>query len=297
MADTATTVTPEIAEFRESVRALVRERVAPRAAAIDADGEYPWDIRELFAARDLLALPGGASTLQLIVAIEETARACASSAQLLVLQDLGTLPIRLFGSDKQRQQFLPRCASGEWAPALALGDPGDCTAVRDGDWWVLNGTKAGVGNAGIADFYVVFAGDGAFVVEAERPGLRVAELEDKRALRGAPVGTLALSEVRVPGEHRLGEGPPIARATLQRGRLATAAVALGIAQAARPDPANRKTRAASELLHKACAMADNDDPALGEHSAKAELLACDVALDATAAADQRLRDAARALSA
>ncbi|HEX6390061.1 MAG TPA: acyl-CoA dehydrogenase family protein [Solirubrobacteraceae bacterium] len=300
MAQAATTAAPGLAEFREHVRAIVRERVAPRAAAIEADGEYPWDIRELFAAQDLLALPGAASTLSVNVAIEEIARACASSAEILRLQDLGTLPIRLFGGDKQKQQWLPRCASGEWAPAFALGEPADATAVRDGDWWVLNGTKRDVANAGVADLYVVFAGDAAFVVEADRPGLTITAASPKPGIRGTPAGTLQLQDVRVPGEHRLGDGPEVARATLQRARLGAAALAVGIAQGAL-DASARETSAevaaARELLYGACTLADNDDPALGEQSAKAQLFACELAVDVTAAAERRLRDAAQALSA
>src|SRR5215212_9280097 len=109
--------------FRETIRQIVRERVAPRAAEIDAKAEYPWDLRKLFAEQDLLGLPfdeqyGGTGTgaLMLSVAIEEVAKACASTALILMLQDLGTLPIRLHGSPELHERFLPRCASGEIAP-------------------------------------------------------------------------------------------------------------------------------------------------------------------------------------
>ena len=99
------------------------------------------------------------------VAVEEIARACASSALILMIQELGTLPIQLFGTDELKQRFLPRCASGEWSPAFALSEPeagsdpgGMITrAVRDGDEWVINGTKNWITNLGVADFYIVFA--------------------------------------------------------------------------------------------------------------------------------------------
>ena len=99
------------------------------------------------------------------MAVEEIAKACASTALILMIQELGTLPIRLFGSDELKQRFLPRCASGEWSPAFALSEPdagsdpgGMLTkAVQDGDEWVINGTKNWITNLGIADFYVVFA--------------------------------------------------------------------------------------------------------------------------------------------
>ena len=107
-------LTPDQVEFRDTIRQIVRERVAPRAAEIDAKAEYPWDLRKLFAEQDLLGLPfeeayGGTGTgaLMLSVAIEEVARACASTALILMLQDLGTLPIKLFGTEELKQRFLP----------------------------------------------------------------------------------------------------------------------------------------------------------------------------------------------
>ena len=165
-------LTPDQVDFRDTIRQIVRERVAPRAAEIDAKAEYPWDLRKLFAEQDLLGLPfeeqyGGTGTgaLMLSVAIEEVAKACASTALILMLQDLGTLPIKLFGTEELKQRFLPRCASGEWSPAFALSEPeagsdpgGMITkAVRDGDEWVVTGTKNWISNLGIADFYIVFA--------------------------------------------------------------------------------------------------------------------------------------------
>ena len=117
-------------ELRDTIRQIVTERVAPRAAEIDAKAEYPRDLRELFAEHDLFGLPfeveyggTGTGTLMLNIAIEEVAKACASTALMLMIQELGTLPIRLFGSDELKQRFLPRCASGEWTPAFALSEP------------------------------------------------------------------------------------------------------------------------------------------------------------------------------
>src|ERR1700759_3095433 len=206
-------LTQEQLDFRDTIRQIVRERVAPRAAEIDAKAEYPWDIRRLFAEQDLLGLPfdeehggTGTGTLMLNVAVEEIARACASSALILMIQELGTLPIKLFGSDELKQRFLPRCASGEWSPAFALSEPeagsdpgGMITrAVRDGDEWVINGQKNWITNLGVADFYVVFAvtdreaghshGITAFVVEADRPGFSVGKLEHKLGIRGSRPG-------------------------------------------------------------------------------------------------------------
>src|SRR3954451_12540186 len=162
-------LTEEKRDFRDTIRQIVTERVAPRAAEIDAKAEYPWDLRRLFAEQDWLGVwfdeeygGTGTGTLMFHVAVEEVARACASSALILMIQDLGTLPIKLFGSDELKRRFLPRCASGEWSPAFALSEPeagsdpgGMITrAVRDGDEWVITGTKNWITNLGVADFYV-----------------------------------------------------------------------------------------------------------------------------------------------
>src|SRR3954449_4486458 len=113
-------VPEEFEDFRDTIRQIARERVAPRAGEIDRTDEYPWDIRRLFAEHDLLGLPfaeehggTGTGTLMLQIAVEEIARACASSALILMLQELGTLPIKLFGTEELKQRFLPKCASGE----------------------------------------------------------------------------------------------------------------------------------------------------------------------------------------
>src|SRR3954470_21002599 len=171
-ADTQYDLTPDQIEFRDLIRQMVRERVAPRAAEIDAKSEYPRDIRKLFAEHDLFGLPfgeeyggTGTGTLMLNVAIEEVAKACASSALMLAVHELSTLPIKLFGSDELKQRILPRCASGKWTGAFALSepdagsDPGGMRtrAERDGDEWVINGAKNWITNSSIADFYVVFA--------------------------------------------------------------------------------------------------------------------------------------------
>src|SRR3954463_2584672 len=231
-------------DFRDTIRQIVRERVAPRAAEIDAKAEYPWDIRRLFAEQDLLGLPfdtehggTGTGTLMLNVAVEEIARACASSALILMIQELGTLPIKLFGSEELKQRFLPRCASGEWSPAFALSEPeagsdpgGMITrAVKDGGEWVITGTKNWISNLGIADFYVVFAVTdretrrfSAFVVEADRPGFSVGKLEHKLGIKGSPTGQPIFEDVRVPAGNLIGaegKGLSVALGTLDHSRL------------------------------------------------------------------------------
>ena len=179
--------------------------------------------------------------------------ACASSSLLLAVQDLGSLPIRLAGSEELKTRVLPRLASGEWLAAFALSEPeagSDLRAMRtqarrDGDEWVIDGAKNWITNAGVADVYVVFAvtdrdapgsrGISAFVVEADRPGLSVGRLEHKMGMRGSPTGAPVLDGVRVPAANLIGEageGFKIAMRTLDHSRLGIAAQALGIAQGA-----------------------------------------------------------------
>jgi alkylation response protein AidB-like acyl-CoA dehydrogenase len=254
------TIPREHLDFRDTIRQIARERVAPRAAEIDEKAEYPHDLRQLLAEQDVLALPfepehggTGTGTLMLNMAVEEIAKACASTALILMIQELGTLPIKLFGTVEQKARFLPRCATGEWSPAFALSEPeagsdpgGMLTrAVKTSDGWVITGTKNWITNLGVADFYVVFAvtdpsaghsrGISAFVVEADRPGFSVGKLEHKLGIRGSPTGQPIFDGVEVPDENLLGEpnqGFKVAMATLDRSRLGVAAQALGIAQGA-----------------------------------------------------------------
>src|ERR671927_931569 len=335
-------LTPEQIEFRDTIRQIVAERVAPRAAEIDATAEYPWDVRRVFAEHDLLGLPfepehggTGTGTLMLNMAVEEIAKACASSALILMVQELGTLPIKLFGTEEQKQRFLPRCASGEWSPAFALSEPeagsdpgGMITkAVRDGDEWVITGTKNWITNLGVADFYVVFAktdrsaprsrGISAFVVENERPGFSVGKLEHKLGIRGSPTGQPIFEDVHVPEENLIGEegrGMQVALATLDRSRLGVASQAVGIAQGATDHAVayaaerrqfgqpiadfqgiqfkladmETRTAAARELLYRACAKVDAADADMGKYSAMAKLFASDTAMAVTVDAVQVL---------
>jgi alkylation response protein AidB-like acyl-CoA dehydrogenase len=254
------TIPQEHLDFRDTIRDIARDRIAPRAAEIDDQAAYPHDLRALLAEQDILGLPfetehggTGTGTLMLNMAVEEIAKACASTALILMIQELGTLPLRLHGSEELKERLLPRCATGEWSPAFALSEPeagsdpgGMITrAVQDGDEWVIDGTKNWITNLGIADFYVVFAvtdreagharGITAFVVEADRPGFSVGKLEHKLGIRGSPTGQPIFDGVRVPEENIVGEvnaGFRVAMSTLDRSRLGVAAQALGIAQGA-----------------------------------------------------------------
>ena len=251
------TIPQENLDFCAMIGQLARERIAPRSADIDERAEYPWDIRKLLSEQDVLGLPfpveyggTGTGTLMLNMAVEELAKVDASCALILMVQELGTLPLQLYGSDELKDRWLPRCATGELSPAFALSEPAagsdpagmKTTAVKDGSEWVINGTKNWISNLGIADFYITFAVTDresrrmtAFLVEADRPGFSVGKLEHKLGIRASPTGQPIYEDVRVPEENVIGEvgrGLSVALGTLERTRLGAAAQAVGIAQGA-----------------------------------------------------------------
>jgi alkylation response protein AidB-like acyl-CoA dehydrogenase len=244
----------------EAVRELVRDKVAPRAAEIDASGEFPWDIQKLFAQNDLYGIPfpveygGLGGTFQTYVkVVEEVAKACASSALIIAVQELGALPILIAGTEEQKQRFVPKLASGEFVAAYALTEAGSGSdaagsmrmrARRDGDDYVLDGTKIWITQGGIADIVNVFAvtdpdkgpnGISAFVVEKGTPGFAVGKLEKKMGIRGSPTVELVFTGCRVPAANMLGpegDGFKTAMKVLDRSRPGIAAQALGIATGA-----------------------------------------------------------------
>ena len=252
-------LTDEQREIRELVRALARERIAPRAAEIDKTAEFPWDVVELFRENDVFGVLFdeehggiGASALMTLVVIEELSKVCATSGLIVAVQELGSLGIKLAGSGEQKRRFLPRLASGEWLAAYALTEPGSgsdsaamrTTARRDGDEYVLDGGKRFITNAGVASVYIVFAktdpeaghaGISAFVVEATTPGLEVGRIEPKMGIKGSTTGEIFFDGCRVPVANLLGdegEGFRIAMRILDRSRPGIAAQGLGLAQGA-----------------------------------------------------------------
>jgi len=252
-------LTDEQREIRELVRVLARERIAPRAHEIDKSAEFPWDVVELFRENDLFGIMYdeeyggiGGSSLMTLVTIEELSKVCATSGLIIAVQELGSLGIKLAGTDEQRQRFLPRLASGEWLAAYALTEPGSgsdsaamrTTASRDGDTYALNGGKRFITNAGVAHIYVVFAktdadaghgGTSAFVVEADAPGFSVGRIEPKMGIKGSTTGEIFFDDCRVPADNLLGEegdGFRIAMRILDRSRPGIGAQGLGIAQGA-----------------------------------------------------------------
>ncbi len=252
-------LTDEQREIRDLVRTLARERVAPRAAEIDKKAEFPTDIAELLAEHEILALPfeeqyGGTGTgaLMVLVAIEELSKVCATTGLILAVQELGSLGLKLAGTDEQKERYLPKLASGEWLPAYALTEPdsgSDSAAMRsearrDGGEYVLNGSKRFITNAGVAGVYTVFAksdpkaghaGISAFLVEADAPGFEVGRIEPKMGIKGSTTGEIFFNDCRVPADNLLGEegeGFRIAMQILDRSRPGIGAQGLGLAQGA-----------------------------------------------------------------
>ncbi|MCW2977968.1 MAG: acyl-CoA dehydrogenase [Actinomycetia bacterium] len=320
-------------EIRELVRTIAREKIAPRAAEIDASHEFPWDVVELYRENDIFGLffeeehgGLGTGTLLALIAIEEVSKVCATSGLILAVQELGSLGLKLAGSGPQKRQYLPKLASGEWLCAYALTEAGSgsdsaamrTTARRDGDEYVLNGSKRFITNAGVANLYTVFAktdpegghaGISAFLVESDAPGFEVTRLEPKMGISGSTTGELAFDEVRVPAANLLGaegEGFKIAMRILDRSRPGVAAQALGIAQGAtdyaleyaktretmgKPIAQHQliqakladmetETEAARGLLYRFGQMVDDgaDDSELTKASAMAKLKCGDVAM-------------------
>jgi alkylation response protein AidB-like acyl-CoA dehydrogenase len=244
---------------QELARRLARDKIAPRAAEIDAREEFPHDLAQLLAAHGLFGLTipenlggSGAGPIAFLLAVEEIARACAATATIFAGQYLGMYPILLAGSAEQQQRFLPALARGERLAAFALteAEAGSdvvalrTTARRDGDAYVITGAKQFITSGDVADVLAVFAvtdrsqghrGLSAFILERGTPGFRVARVEKKMGIRGSTTAALEFDACRVPAANRLGEegqGFKIAMQVLDRARPSVAAIAVGIAQAA-----------------------------------------------------------------
>jgi alkylation response protein AidB-like acyl-CoA dehydrogenase len=250
--------TPELEMLRNTVRKMANEVIAPRAAEIDQNEEFPWDIKELLQRQGIfsVAFPeslGGCamSHTALCLAVEEIARVCVSSSLILQVQALGATPILLAGTEAQRRQYCIPLASGEKLCAFGLTEPGagsdaaamTTTAELKGDTYILNGLKHFISNATVADIFCIFAmtdrskgtrGISAFIVEKDFPGFRLGRVEKKMGIRGSPTAEVVLVDCRVPRENilgREGEGFKIAMKTLDRSRPVIASQAVGVAQA------------------------------------------------------------------
>lgn len=245
--------------LRRTIREFAENEIMPIAAEHDESGEFPTKTIKGMAELGLfgLTLPEeyggvGAGSVESALVMEELARADATHALVLsVSLSLVSEPILKFGTEDQKQRYLPRLASGEWIASYCLSEPGSGSdaagmqtrAVQDGDSWVLNGTKAWISNAGESGLYLVYAISDpqkpkgrnvtAFLIEADNPGLRLGLPEKKLGIRSSTTRLVFLEDCRVPAENVLGEpdqGFRIAMATLDAGRIGIGAQALGIAQ-------------------------------------------------------------------
>ncbi len=254
------TLTEEHQMLRDTVRALVEDKIQPRAAEIDETDEFPADVYDALVAADLHAIHVperfegmGGDALAAVLVIEELARASAAVSLIPAVNKLGSLPVLLAGSEELQQRYLPPVARGEGMFSYALSEPeagsdagGMRTrAVADGDGWILNGVKRWITNAGVSEYYTVLAvtdvdkgtrgGISAFVVEKGDAGFTFGAPEKKLGIKGSPTRELFFDDVRLPGDRIIGEvgtGFTTAMRTLDHTRITIAAQALGIAQGA-----------------------------------------------------------------
>ncbi len=322
------------------MRDFVDARVAPHAALYDREQQFPQLSFDACVEMGLTSLwvpeeygGQGADMVTQAVCGEELARGCASTSVTVLISKLGMLPVMNFGSEELRRTYLPRVASGDIQASYCLSeaDAGSDVAAmtsraeRDGDEYVLTGSKYWITNAGVSETYTIFAvtdpsagtrGISCFLVEKEW-GLQFPKKEDKLGLRASPTGEVLFDHVRVPASHLIGEegqGFAIAMHTLDRSRSTIGAQAVGIAQGA-IDAARRymgerhafghpiadfqglrfmlaemamKTEAARALVYRACSVVDEGDPDhnLGYLSAAAKAFASDVAMSVTTDAVQ-----------
>ena len=239
---------------------FAEKEVKPLAAEIDEQERFPRENVEKMAACKMLGIPysreyggAGADYLSYILAVEELSKKCATTGVVLSAHtSLGTWPIAQFGTEAQKQKYLPDLCTGKKLAAFGLTEPNagtdaagqQTTAVKDGDDYILNGTKIFITNAGEADVYIIFAmtdksqgtrGISAFIVEKGMPGFTVGQHEKKLGIRGSATSELIFNNVRLSKDQLLGQegkGFKIAMMTLDGGRIGIAAQALGIAQGA-----------------------------------------------------------------
>jgi alkylation response protein AidB-like acyl-CoA dehydrogenase len=331
----------EHAAIRDAVRAVCDGKVAPNAAAADENSEFPQASYDALRAADFHAphIPeeyggAGADALATAIVIEEVARACASSSLIPAVNKLGTLPLLLAASASLRQRYLPAVASGEAMFSYCLSEPdagSDAAGMKtratlDGDTYVLNGVKRWITNAGVSEYYTVFAvtdpaarsrGISAFVVEKSDEGVSFGAPEKKLGIKGSPTREVYLDNVRIPADRMIGDpgtGFGTAMQTLDHTRVTIAAQALGIAQGALDfalgyvqerkqfgraiadfqgiqfmlADMGMKLEAARQLTYAAAAKSERGDKDLTYFGAAAKCFASDAAMQITTDAVQLL---------
>jgi alkylation response protein AidB-like acyl-CoA dehydrogenase len=325
--------------LRAAVRALADDKIAPRAAETDETAEFPHDVYDALVRAGFHAvhIPEeyggmGADAVSACIVVEEVARACAASSLIPAVNKLGTQPVILAGSEELKKQVLGPVATGEamFSYALSEREAGSdaasmrTRAVRDGDNWVLNGTRSWITNAGVSTHYTVMAvttpgkganGISAFVVHKDDPGFSVGPKERKLGIKGSPTCEIYFTDCTIPADRIIGEpgtGFKTALRTLDHTRLAIGAQALGIAQGALDatvayvkqrrqfgravaefqgvqfmlaDMAMR-IEAARHLVYAAAARAERDERGLSFTSAAAKVFASDTAMAVTTDAVQ-----------
>ena len=328
--------------LRDAARQLVADKVTPYAAEVDESATFPQAAYDALRGADLHAVHvpeafggNGADALAACLVIEEVARGCASSSLIPAVNKLGSLPVLLAGTEEQKQQWLRPLAAGDalFCYALSEREAGSdvasmrTRAVRDGDGWVLNGTKCWITNAGEGDSYIVFAvtdpqgrrgqNISAFLVAKTDPGVSFGPSEKKLGIKGSPTREVYLENVRLPADRLLGtpgEGMSIAMETLDHTRVTIAAQAVGIAQGALDLSASyvkerqqfgkriadfqgiqfmladmaMKLEAARQLTYAAAARSERGDKDLRYFSSAAKAFASDTAMAVTIDAVQLL---------
>lgn len=322
-------------------RQIVEERIKPVRAELDEKGEFPWEIIKEIGKSDLFRLfvaeeyeGMGTGIFEVCLATEELSRGDLSVATSYAASGLGLIPINIGGNDEQKKRFLPQIASGEKLAAFGLteaeagSDVGGIrtTAVKNGDHYIINGTKQWITNGGEADIYTVFAmtnpekgarGASAFIVEKGTPGFEFGKKEDKLGIRASATRELVFTDCRIPAENLIGRegmGFIIAMKTFNESRPAVGAQAVGLAQGALEEAleyskvrkqfgapissfqaiqhmlADMETsiEAARSLVYHTARVIDSGDKNTSRLSAMSKLFASDMAMKVTTDAVQIL---------
>jgi len=253
-------LTEEQEMLKETVARIAKEQIAPGAAERDEKAEFPWDMVKLLRENALFGADypekfGGSEMglFSLCLIIEEIAKVCASTSVVLLVHELGAMPIMLAGNDEQKERYFPKLATGENLIAFGLTEPNagsdvsglKTKAVKDGDDYIINGTKTFISHADVADVVCIAArtdssvagpkGTSIFIVDKGTPGFSIGKHEDKMGIRGSSTVEIIMEDVRVPAANILGGeglGFPILMKTLDLTRIPVAAQAVGIAQGA-----------------------------------------------------------------
>ena len=253
-------LTEEQQMLKDTVARIAKEQIAPGAEKRDEEAKFPWDMVEVLRENALFGADfpekyGGSEMglFSLCLIVEEIAKACASTSVVLMVHELGTMPIMLAGNDEQKDKYFPKLATGEHLVAFGLTEPNagsdvsglKTKAVKDGDNYVINGTKTFISHADVADVICIAArtdtslpatkGTSIFIVEKGTPGLSIGKHENKLGIRASSTVEIILEDVRVPAANILieeGMGFSILMKTLDLTRIPVAAQAVGIAQGA-----------------------------------------------------------------